>query len=430
MLSPTRWAVVAVALVVPTTPPAFALDAPPARPAVSLYYRELTNPAEFKFTVDGKPVTRNVGDLNFDTPVGATTAGLATNPRTFCVEPLVPIVAGRVYPFVVDPLDSPAGFGLPDTADGKTAAARKAAFVRELYGRYYADSVADPRTASAFQIALWEVAQETQVPDGPMPFNLYTGTFKADYPDPAAAPEYVQTAQKYVQSLSGDETAFGTSSALRRQELVRLTGTAGPDGVVPQSQLSLRPVADYAGGGAPGTGFGTGLPTGGGGGGLGFAGPGGLGRGGSGGFGGGGGGLGGGGSGFLPFGGGTTGGSTINTANPGTTSPIVTPPGTIVTPGGSSPQTPTVPDTFPPSGGGTPPGGGGTPPGGGGNPPGGGGNPPGGGGNPPGGGGEQPPGGGGEQSPAVPAPPAVVLVVVGVAVVAARRARRRTAAGV
>ena len=403
---------------------AVADDPRPARLPVSLYYTGLTNAADVKLVVADKPVTKSVGEMAFATPVGAATAGLATNPRTYCVEPLVPIVAGRVYDFHVEPVETPAGFGLADTADGKAAAVRRAAFVRELYGRYYEETVAKPETAAAFQVALWEVVTEADVPDGPMPFNLYSGSFKADYADPATAPAAVQTAQRYVQSLTGDETKYGESAALRGQELVRLTGAAGPDGVVPQSQLSLRPVPDTSGGGggAPGLGFSTGLPVGAGGGFGPLRGFGGGGFGSPGGFGGGGGGV-------VPSGGGAGNAVTTTAGVPapaGVAVPATVPAGVGIGAGGTSPQASTGSATVPP--GGLAPGTPGMPD----TPPGGilvv---PPGGGPETPGGGTDTPPGGGPNTpgvTPAVPAPPALVLVLTGAAAVAGRRVRRLLAA--
>ena len=384
-----------------------------ARPVVTMRYKELTNREEFKFVSANRgEFTKPVGDMNFDFPQGfAPSAGLAADQRTFCIEPLVPIVAGRIYNFSVGPINDPASYGLPDTAEGKVAAERRATYMRELYGRYYADTTEDNKVATAgFQVALWELAGETQVPEGPLPFNLFTGAFKANYPNEAEAPEYVRTGQRYLQSLTGDDAPFRDAAALQGMELVRLNGLAGADGLAPQSQLALR----AAPGGVAGAGGGNGA----GGGAGGFA-PtvspvgGGFGSGGGGGFGplGGLGGRGpGGGGGSAPLGG-LGGGFPLTGVS--TTSPVVTTV-TAAQPGGTSPQEstgtittpPTIraPEIIPP----TPPGG---------NPPGE--NPPGE--NPPG---ENPPGG----NP-VPAPPAIVLALLGAAGLwAARRTRKTLAA--
>lgn len=333
------------------------------RPVVSMRYKELTNREEFKFVVANRgEFTKPVGDMNFEFPQGtAPAAGLAADQRTFCIEPLVPIFAGRLYDFAVGPVNDPASYGLPDTLDGKAAAERRAVYIRELYGRYYADTIEDNKVATAgFQTALWELAGETQVPDGPLPFNLFTGAFKANYPNEAEAPEYVKTGQRYLQSLTGDDSSFRDAKVLQGLDLVRLNGLAGADGLTPQSQLALRAAPGLLAGAGGGNGAGGGsggfspsaAPVGGGGfggGGGGFGG--GFGR--SGGFPGGGGGFGGGGG--LPLGGLTTPSTTVATTTavqPGTTSPqestgtVTTPP--AIRPSEIIPPVPTPPVTTPP----------------------------------------------------------------------------------
>lgn len=314
------------------------------RPVVTMRYKELTNREEFKFAVANRgEFTKPVGDMNFEFPQGlAPAAGLAAEQRTFCIEPLVPIVAGRLYSFDVGPINTPASYGLPDTPEGKVAAERHATYLRELYGRFYADTLEDNKVATAgFQAALWELAGETQVPDGPMPFSLFTGAFRASYPVEAVAPEYVRTAQRYLQNLTGDDSPFREAKALQGLELVRLNGLVGADGLTPQSQLALRAApGDLAGaGGGNGAGGGAGgfapnvSPVGagfGGGGGGAPLGP----LGGRGGVPGGGGG-----------GGGFGGGFPVTAV--GTTGPIVTPV-SGAQPGGTSPQESTDSVTNPP----------------------------------------------------------------------------------
>ncbi len=385
-----------------------------ARPVVTMRYKELTNREEFKFVIEKRgEFTKSVGDMNFEFPEGfAPSAGLAAAQRSFCIEPLVPMYAGRTYNFSVGPVNDPPSYGLPDTVEGKVAAERRATYLRELYGRYYADTTEDNKVATAgFQVALWELANETQVPEGPLPFNLFTGSFKANYPNEAEAPESVRTGQRYLQSLTGDDAPFREAVGLQGMELVRLNGLAGADGLAPQSQLALRaaPGGLAAAGGGNGAGGSGGFapsasPIGGGGG---------LGSGGGGGFGplGGLGGRGpGGGGGGAPIGGfGGVGTVPVVTAVGTATSPLLT---TVsaAQPGGTSPQEGTVttppairpPEIIPPTTNDVPPGGippvdfppGGTPPGG---------------------------------SP-VPAPPAAVLVLLGAAGLWATRRTRRTLA--
>ena len=234
-----------------------------ARPVISMRYKELTNRDEFKIAIANRgEFTKPVGDMKFEFPQGfVPSAGLAADQRTFCIEPLVPMFAGRQYDFALGPVNDPVSYGLPDTVEGKAAAERRAVYLRELYGRFYADTTEDNKVATdGFQAALWEIAGESQVPDGPLPFNLFTGTFKANYPVEAEAPEFVRTGQRYLQSLTGDDSSFREANALQGLELVRLTGLVGADGLMPQSQLALRAApGDLAGaGGGNGAGGGSG----------------------------------------------------------------------------------------------------------------------------------------------------------------------------
>jgi len=355
--SPRLFGVAAtIVLACAATPAAGQVVADPARPVVTLRYKELTNREEFKFRVENRgEFAKPVGDMNFEFPPGvAPAAGLGADQRTFCIEPLVPIYAGRIYDFAVGPVNDPASYGLPDTVEGKAAAEKRAVYIRELYGRYYADTVEDNPVATAgFQAALWELAGETQVPDGPLPFNLFTGAFKANYPNEAEAPEYVRTGQRYLQSLTGDDAPFRDAKVLQGLELVRLNGLAGADGLTPQSQLALRAApGDLGGGNSAGGGAGGFGPSGAGPGGIGPGiGGGGFPFGGGGGRGGspGGGGIGGGGVGF-PFSNFGTPGTTVATTTenqPGTTSPQestgtttvppITRPPVIIPPGGEEP---------------------------------------------------------------------------------------------
>ncbi len=121
----------------------------------TLRYRELTNREEFKFTIaDLGGFVKPVGDMNFDNPLGSLpTAGLEPELRTFCVEPAVPIYAGQVYQFAVEPVNLPKNYNLPDTPEGRVAAQTRANYIRELYGRYYGDTLQDPKiSAPAFQV--------------------------------------------------------------------------------------------------------------------------------------------------------------------------------------------------------------------------------------------------------------------------------------
>lgn len=305
----------------------------PARgeePAVTATYLGIEDRQDFAFT--SKPqgeIIRPVGLLTWNVPVSSlSTMGLDRNFKSFCAEPFVTVTTGMTYGFAIDPIDKPSIYGLPDNEAGRDTARRKAKFLRELHGRYYADTLpgskAGPEARAAFQAAVWEVMIETELPDGPMPLNLFTGTFQANYPKEADAPQFVQMAQQYVTSLTGNDQSFFENPQFAGMQLVRLTGLVGPTGAVAQSQLAGRLISgatDTAGGvggvgglGGPGSTLGGVGPVGLGGlggvgglGGPGLLGPGGI--GGIGGFPGGGGFFG------LPFGG----GSNTTVGSPGST---------------------------------------------------------------------------------------------------------------
>jgi hypothetical protein len=233
----------------------------PDKPVVTLKYRDITNRQEFKFKVADKgEFSKPVGEMNFEFPEGTSPSnGMDATQRTFCVEPLVPIYAGRLYDFQLQSTTEPKYYSLPETPEGKLEAQKRLTYIRELYGRNYADTVNDPKVSSpAFQVALWKIVGETNVPEGPMPFNLFAGNFQASYPNEAESPEFVQLAQKYLQALTGDDAPFRDSTLLSGMQLVRLNGLPGADGFVPQAQLALR-----TGGNTPGS---SGTSSGGGGG--------------------------------------------------------------------------------------------------------------------------------------------------------------------
>jgi len=301
-------------------------------PDLNLRYRELSEREALRFTMKNPaepkaaavPITKPVGWMNWDfTDSTTSTMGFDPNLKAFCIEPMIPVVPGQEYGFTIDSFGLPRDFaGVPNTKDGEALAKKRQAFVRELYGRHYSDLMKNPATvAPAFQTALWELVGESEVPDGPMPFSLYTGNFQVNYPNEDQAPAYLRTAQGYLQSLTGDDVSFTTNPDLAGQELIRLGGVRDAGGTVAQSQLALRlrggsstvsaPFASAptsSGGGLGGSPIGN----------IGLRSPNLLGGGG---FGGGGGGIGGGiGGGFL--GGGSGFGKKMNNGSDSTTSPI------------------------------------------------------------------------------------------------------------
>jgi hypothetical protein len=316
-------------------------------PEVIATYQGLDGRANFAFKLKDQSHTRPVGLLNWVIPDDQfSTAGLPRTFPAFCAEPLVGVTAGNTYRFDLQNPEDPAAYGLPNTEAGQKEAKLRGVYIRELFGRYYLTSVnaTTPDAARAFQVALWEIAFETQLPADLDPaaakFNLFNGTFQADYPNPGQAPTFVSTAQTYLTGLTGNDTLF-YGPGLAGYELVRLNGLPNAAGVVAQDQYALRMALGGAGLGPAGTTAG----------GL------------AGGIGGLGGGIGGGGGGFggIGFGGvapalagiGAGGGS--GSSSPPTTttssSPPTSPPTT--TTGGSpptSPPTTTIPPTSPPPG--------------------------------------------------------------------------------
>jgi hypothetical protein len=308
-------------------------------PALEVFYRKLEPREAFKFTWKGKASLVSAGVFRWEVPESAFgTNGLDRNFTGYCAEVLVPITADKTYRFRTNSLYDAANYGLKaDDERAPLIAQRRTVLIQELFGRYFRDPAAGGvggDEAVAFQIALWEIIQETEPADGAAKFDLFGGDFRADYPRDEA-PAFVRTAQTYLDSLTGNDAVYYTNPALRGRELVRLMGIPNAEGVVAQSQFALR----YTGGGATG-GLGQTLTGGGVGGGLPVGGLGGGTGGGTGGFGGGGGGL-------LTNGGGT-GGSTFPTTNP------VTPTGNPPV-GGSSNSPPLDPatstSTSPPVGG-------------------------------------------------------------------------------
>lgn len=334
-------------------------------PGLEVFYKKLAPRAVFKYTWKGQPGVASAGVFHWEVPeTEFGTNGFDRNFTGYCAEVLVPIESGKLYRFKMGSLAAPSHYGAQDHPNADRVGAARAALVRELFGRFYRGTDgADETEAVAFQIALWELAQEPEPADGPAAFDLFGGEFRADYPRDSA-PAFVTKAQEYLSALTGDDSSFYSNPNTKGRELVRLQGVPNADGVTGQSQFALR----FAGGG--GTGGGT-LPP--------LAGT------------------------DVPLGGGGTGTGTGGPGVPGAGGNLLDPngggPGGLLVPGNGGSSVP--PSNNPPVR--TPPGGGGgsTPPGGGG-----------GGSNPPGGGGGVPPVGG-PNNPSgpnpVPAPAGLIL---------------------
>ena len=143
---PTSWLALAIGLF--AAAPVSAEEIPD----LTLRSRELAGRQELKFVSKAAASVKPAGLLNWDfPPAGFATVGFETAPQTYCIEPQVPVVPGTEYPFRIEAFGQPRDFGLKDDDDGRKAAARRTKFVRELYGRYYPDSVKDPAAQAAFQ---------------------------------------------------------------------------------------------------------------------------------------------------------------------------------------------------------------------------------------------------------------------------------------
>ncbi len=293
---------------------------------VTIYYQGLSPRGDFAFKWKDARDSRPVGLLNWSVPselVG--TGNMGRDFHTYCAQTLVGVTAGETYRYeIVDPA-LPKNYELKDDEAGQKEALYRTAFIRELFGRFYLDSIDPnkPDEARAFQIALWEIINEAELPPAkdlpstPTPFSLTKGSFQADYPVFDQAPVYVQRAQAMLQPLTGDESQFYGNAGLAGYRLVRMNGlgsVTNPNELV-QAQLALQKVEGGVGGNAG---------VGGGSGGVGGAGFGGAPLAGGGGTGGGLGGIGGGAGGGGIFGG--TGNGNNNNGTP--------PNGTNVPPGG------------------------------------------------------------------------------------------------
>lgn len=221
-------------------------------PALEVFYRRLDPKEPFKYVWKGKAANSNAGVFRWEVPeTEFGTNGMDRNFTGYCAEVLVPITAEKTYRFRTNSIYDVGNYGLKaDDDKAPLVAQRRARYIQELFGRYYRDPVANAvgsDEAVAFQVALWELIQETEPAEGEAKRDLFGGDFRADYV-PADAPAFVRTAQSYLDSLTGNDALFYENPALRGRELVRLMGIANAEGLVAQSQFALR----YTGGGATG----------------------------------------------------------------------------------------------------------------------------------------------------------------------------------
>ena len=131
------------------------------------------------------------GQINWTRTGGTQVGNPAGNFATFCIE-LTQDVGYSSYTFDVVNLQdapNPGGSGV-----GLGMGLAKATDIRELWGRHYAE-VVDNDTATAFQLAVWEIVYD----DG---LALNADSFQARYPV-GPTPTYLTTAQNWLDSLDG-----------------------------------------------------------------------------------------------------------------------------------------------------------------------------------------------------------------------------------
>jgi hypothetical protein len=230
-------------------------------PSLEVFYKKLEPREQFKYKWKGKEAACTAGVFRWEVPeTEFGTNGLDRNFTGYCAEVRVPITAEKLYRFRVNSLYDVKNYeGLANKEGMELAAQKRVIYIRELFGRYFRDPVlkpVNPEEAIALQIALWEVIQESEPAEGNVKFDLFAGDFQADYPRDQA-PAYVLTAQKYLDSLVGDDDIFYENADLRGRELIRLQGIENADKVVAQSQFALR----YMNGGASSSGNLTGALT-------------------------------------------------------------------------------------------------------------------------------------------------------------------------
>ncbi len=303
-------------------------------PALEVFYSKLEPKEQYKYKRKGKEAVCTAGVFRWEVPASEfSTQGLGRTFTGYCAELLVPITADKLYRFQTNDIGAIENYNLAGVHGDETgnAAERRTKYILELFGRNFRDPVLKTVAAdeaAAFQIALWEIIQESEPAEGALKLDLFAGDLQANYPK-ADAPAYVTKAQAYLTALTGtDDALFYENADLRGRELIRLKGIENADKVVAQSQFALR----FKGGGAIGGGaFARALTADGGG--IGVA-P-----------------LAGGGGSGGGLGGGSGGGGFLTGGNPGNGNTLTTTPGGSTTTTNPPPPTTTnPPPTTPPVG--------------------------------------------------------------------------------
>ena len=116
-------------------------------PVIAPHYNSLLNRNSFTFRDESEDAyTQPVGQFDFSFPLESYAwEGFDQSFRTYCIEPLVPIYAGRTYSFSIDPLGRPSQFGLPDTEVGRIEAEKRAILSANCTADFTPTWPSDPR---------------------------------------------------------------------------------------------------------------------------------------------------------------------------------------------------------------------------------------------------------------------------------------------
>lgn len=183
---------------------------------------DFTTPFTVDRTVDGGSNTSNdeeIGQFQFFTQPGSP-AYVPLSFYSFCIEPLEvitpggPTVAYELTSLASAPTNVPGGMG-----------ATKAAFLNELFGRFYSDFsiAASPQLGAALQVAIWEIVRE----DSSNPFNLDAGLvqFSNFFNDPGSVVK--STAASMLAALNGAgpqvNNIFALTNVGAQDVLIQLT---------------------------------------------------------------------------------------------------------------------------------------------------------------------------------------------------------------
>lgn len=221
-------------------------------PNLEVFYNKLEPKEQFKYKIKGKEATASAGVFHWEVPKSEfSTGGFDRNFTGYCSEVQVPITAGKSYSFKMGSLYAPDNYSVSASPAPEKAAQKRATLIKELFGRYYRDAImrngVNADEAVGFQLALWELIEESEPAEGEAKFDLFGGDFQANYPKDQA-PASALKAQEYLNSLTGDDSVYYSNPDTRGRELIRLKGIPNSEGVTAQSQFALR----YAGGGGVG----------------------------------------------------------------------------------------------------------------------------------------------------------------------------------